>query len=120
MQVQRKQVEKLESRYQQCSEEVNKGNAIIEKLQGQLEKQKEKLKVKNTVVLQQEQRVTQLQDASDQQAKAINDLKREKDLNDLKIKELEAINRDLKDKVTESQKLIESNNQSSVVDPLSL
>ena len=34
----------------------------------------------------------------------------EKDLNDLKIRELETVNKDLKDKVSESQRLIESNN----------
>lgn len=40
----------------------------------------------------------------------MNEFKREKDLSELKIKELESANKDLKEKINESQKLIESNN----------
>ncbi|CAD8157367.1 unnamed protein product [Paramecium pentaurelia] len=108
---QKKQIEKLEQRISVMSDEVNKGNQIIEKLENELSKQKEKNKLKNTVVLQQEQTVQQLQDANDQNNKLINELRREKDSLELKYKDQENNNIDLKNKLAESQKLLESNNQ---------
>ncbi|CAD8167953.1 unnamed protein product [Paramecium pentaurelia] len=108
---QKKQIEKLEQRIAVMSDEVNKGNQIIEKLENELSKQKEKNKLKNTVVLQQEQTVQQLQDANDQSNKQINELRREKDSLELKYKDQENTNLDLKNKLAESQKLLESNNQ---------
>ncbi|CAD8055358.1 unnamed protein product [Paramecium primaurelia] len=108
---QKKQIEKLEQRISVMSDEVNKGNQIIEKLENELSKQKEKNKLKNTVVLQQEQTVQQLQDANDQNNKLINELRREKDSLELKYKDQENTNQDLKNKLAESQKLLESNNQ---------
>ncbi|CAD8156851.1 unnamed protein product [Paramecium pentaurelia] len=108
---QKKQIEKLESRINVMSEEVNKGNQIIEKLENELSKQKDKIKLKNTVVLQQEQTVQQLQDANDLNHKQINELRREKDSLEIKLKDQENMNLDLKNKLSESQKLLESNNQ---------
>ncbi|CAD8153709.1 unnamed protein product [Paramecium octaurelia] len=108
---QKKQIEKLESRISVMSEEVNKGNQIIEKLENELSKQKEKIKLKNTVFLQQEQTVQQLQDANDLNHKQINELRREKDSLEIKLKDQENTNLDLKNKLAESQKLLESNNQ---------
>jgi hypothetical protein len=40
----------------------------------------------------------------------MNEIRREKDLLELRTKELDISNRDLKEKLSESQKLIESNN----------
>ncbi|CAD8155831.1 unnamed protein product [Paramecium octaurelia] len=108
---QKKQIEKLEQRIAVMSDEVIKGNQIIEKLENELSKQKEKNKLKNTVFLQQEQTVQQLQDANDQSNKQINELRREKDSLELRVKDQENTNLDLKNKLAESQKLLESNNQ---------
>ncbi|CAD8159704.1 unnamed protein product [Paramecium octaurelia] len=108
---QKKQIDKLEQRIAVMSDEVIKGNQIIEKLENELSKQKEKIKLKNAVVLQQEQTVQQLQDANDQSSKQINELRREKDSLELKYKDQENTNLDLKNKLAESQKLLESNNQ---------
>ncbi|CAK71601.1 unnamed protein product (macronuclear) [Paramecium tetraurelia] len=105
---QKKQIDKLEQRIAVMSDEVNKGNQIIEKLENELSKQKEKIKLKNAVVLQQEQTVQQLQDANDQSSKQINE---QKDSLELKYKDQENTNLDLKNKLAESQKLLESNNQ---------
>ncbi|CAK76251.1 unnamed protein product (macronuclear) [Paramecium tetraurelia] len=105
---QKKQIEKLEQRIAVMSDEVNKGNQIIEKLENELSKQKEKNKLKNTVFLQQEQTVQQLQDANDQNNKQINE---QKDSLELRVKDQENTNLDLKNKLAESQKLLESNNQ---------
>ncbi|KAM3139160.1 hypothetical protein pb186bvf_008758 [Paramecium bursaria] len=111
VQNQKKQLEKLENRLQQCSDEVVKGNQIIEKLQSELGKQKEKIKNKNSVVLQQEQAVQQLQDNNDQLHKQLNEVRREKDTYEIRLREIDSQNQDLKAKLVESQKLIESNNQ---------
>ncbi|CAD8065382.1 unnamed protein product [Paramecium sonneborni] len=108
---QKKQIEKLETRINVMSEEVNKGNQIIEKLENELSKQKEKIKLKNTVVLQQEQTVQQLQDANDLNHKQLNEFRREKDSLEIRLKDQENMNLDLKNKLNESQKLLESNNQ---------
>ncbi|CAD8069212.1 unnamed protein product [Paramecium sonneborni] len=108
---QKKQIERLEQRIAVMSDEVNKGNQIIEKLENELSKQKEKNKLKNTVVLQQEQTVQQLQDSNDLSNKQINELRREKDSLELRLKDQENTNLDLKNKLSESQKLLESNNQ---------
>ena len=40
----------------------------------------------------------------------MNEIRREKDIFELRAKELETSNKDLKEKLMESQKLIESNN----------
>ena len=56
-----------------CSEEINKGNEIIEKLQNDLANNKQKLKLKNAVAVQQEQSITQNLDTIDRLDKTIND-----------------------------------------------
>ena len=56
-----------------CSDEINKGNDIIEKLQNDLSNSKQKLKLKNVVTVQQEQTITQNQDTIDRLNKTNND-----------------------------------------------
>ena len=56
-----------------CSDEINKGNDIIEKLQNDLSNSKQKLKLKNVVAVQQEQTITQNQDTIDRLNKTNND-----------------------------------------------
>lgn len=70
---QKKQIEKLEARIQILSDEVVKGNQIIEKLTSERDKQKEKIKRKNDIALQQEKTVQQLQENSDKLNKYINE-----------------------------------------------
>ena len=67
--------EKLEHKCQMCSDEINKGNEIIEKLQNDLSNNKQKLKLKNVVAVQQEQSITQYQDTIDRLNKSTNDRK---------------------------------------------
>ena len=67
--------EKLEHKCQMCSDEINKGNEIIEKLQNDLSNNKQKLKLKNVVAVQQEQSITQNQDTIDRLNKSTNDRK---------------------------------------------
>jgi len=100
--------EKLEQKCQMCTDEINKGNEIIEKLQNDISNQKQKLKFKNSLVLQQETSITQNQESFDKLNKTINDLKRDNDSKDLRIKENEGSNNDLRAKLQQSQERIES------------
>lgn len=60
------------------------------------------MKVKDSMVLQQEQQLSQSQITIDSFVKQINELTREKDNAGLKVKEQENINSDLKAKLLES------------------
>ena len=49
------QIEKMEAKLKQSFEEINRGNSIIEKSRSEFKQQKQKYKLKASVVLQQEQ-----------------------------------------------------------------
>ena len=65
----KKRIEKLEQKCTVCSEEINKGNEIIEKLQSDIATQKQKLKTKNSLVMQQEQTINEHLDQIDKLSK---------------------------------------------------
>jgi len=69
----KKQIEKLEKKIQEASEEITKGSEYIEQLENNLTNQKEKLKTSNAVIRGQEQNLTQLQDKIDSLTKNTND-----------------------------------------------
>ena len=56
----KKNLEKMEAKCTKCAEEINRGNEIIQKLQDELIRKKEKIKIKNSLVIQQEQTICQL------------------------------------------------------------
>jgi len=105
----KKQIEKLEKKITEASEEITKGAEYIEQLENNLTNQKEKLKTSNAVMRGQEQNLNQLQDKIDALTKSNNESQREIDTKQFRIKELENINEDLKNKLAESQKAIETN-----------
>ena len=56
----KKSLEKMEAKCTKCAEEINRGNEIIQKLQDELIRKKEKIKIKISLVIQQEQTICQL------------------------------------------------------------
>ena len=54
-------MEKLEIKIGFCSEEINKGNSVIEKLEHENKIKKDKLKEKNQLILSQEAHVREIQ-----------------------------------------------------------
>ena len=104
-------VSKLEDKLQQSANEINKGNSIIQKLQSENKAGKNKLKLKNTVVLQQENVIQQKQDIIASYEKEIYAHKRELDKRDDMVKDLERLISDLRGKLEENQKTLDSNVQ---------
>ena len=68
----KKTIEKLELKLNKCSEEITKGNDIIRQLQDDVSKKKEKIKLKNTLIVQQEQTINQINDTCEKYLKQIN------------------------------------------------
>lgn len=102
-------ISKLEDKLQQSANEINKGNSIIQKLQSDLKAGKQKLKLKNTVVLQQENVIQQKQEHIDNLDKQLFTLKRDLEKKDDNAKTLEKLNSELKAKVEEAQKVLTDN-----------
>lgn len=55
-----------------CSEEINKGNEFIRQLQEENSKKKEKIKLKNALIVQQEQTINQINENCEKYIKQIN------------------------------------------------
>lgn len=106
--------EKLERKISKLSSEIEKGNEIISKLQEDIEKKRKKLKLKDSIVLSQEKTVVQQSETLDKASRELNEAKRQNDIKDISIKEQESTLTMLKGKLSESQKLIESNNSSFI------
>ncbi|KAL4460342.1 hypothetical protein ABPG74_000093 [Tetrahymena malaccensis] len=103
------QIDKLEKKLEQCKVEIEKGNDVIDKFREALEKKKKKQKQKETIILQQEQNIQNLQNSIDTLNRQIIEIQREKDNSEIKLKELQTANSDLKTKIQESQKVLEQN-----------
>ena len=58
-----------------CSEEITKGNDIIRQLQDDIGKKKEKLKLKNALIVQQEQTINQFNENCEKYIRQINQCK---------------------------------------------
>ena len=69
----KKKIEKLEDKVSLCSEEIKKGNEIIEKFQADIAQQKQKTKMKNALIQQQEESITKLQGDNDKLNKVITE-----------------------------------------------
>lgn len=68
----KKNIEKLEIKLNKCSEEITKGNDYIRQLQEDISKKKEKIKLKNTLIVQQEQAINQLNESCEKFTKQLN------------------------------------------------
>lgn len=55
-----------------CSEEINKGNEFIRQLQDENSKKKEKIKLKNALIVQQEQTINQINENCEKYIRQIN------------------------------------------------
>ena len=69
----KKQVEKLETKCSQSSEEILKGNSNMDKLQSELVIQKQKVKDKNNLIREQEQEINKHQDNIDRLNRELNE-----------------------------------------------
>ncbi|KAJ3277145.1 Spindle assembly abnormal protein 6 [Terramyces sp. JEL0728] len=111
VQVLKHQVEGLEQGLKKAGEEINKGNEIIKRLQMDLKNAKSKIKLKNTVTLQQERLLDERMTSIDSlqkdlvQSNRVNhDLQADLEGNRKKIT-------DLNSQLDESRKIIEDNNR---------
>ncbi|KRX00697.1 hypothetical protein PPERSA_00924 [Pseudocohnilembus persalinus] len=111
----KKQVDKLEKKIELCSEQINKGNDIIEKLQSEIQKSKQKIKMKNQLALEQEKSINNYQEQIDKLQKENNEVIRNKDTTSLTNQKLESENKDLKQKIEESMRMIEQNKSSNLI-----
>ena len=68
----KKNLEKFEIKLNKCSEEITKGNDIIRQLQDDIGKKKEKLKLKNALIVQQEQTINQINENCEKYIRQIN------------------------------------------------
>lgn len=102
-------VGKLEDKLQQSAAEINKGNSIIQKLQADVKSGKQKLKLKNTVILQQEQVIQQKREINETQNKENLQLKRDFERKHDDNKDLENTVSELKNKLAEASNTLQSN-----------
>jgi chromosome segregation ATPase len=71
----KKKIEKLEDKVNLCSEEIKKGNEIIEKFQADIAQQKQKTKMKNSLIQSQEESINKFQADNDKLNKVITESK---------------------------------------------
>lgn len=100
---------KLEDKLQASISEINKGNEIIQKIQGDLKTYKEKMKIKQQAIKAQEQLINQKQSSSEDLIKNINDLKREIERKDEEVKSCKSTLDLYKLKIEEGEKKLEEN-----------
>ncbi|CAG9332169.1 unnamed protein product [Blepharisma stoltei] len=100
---------KLEDKLHQSAGEINKGNSIIQKLQSEIKTGKQKLKLKNTVVLQQESIIQQKQEFLDNADKSIAEIKRELVRKDDLTRNLEEKEANLKAQLADAQAKLQTN-----------
>ena len=102
---------KLEDKLQTSINEINKGNDIIQKLQGEIKNQKSKLKALKQALASQEQVTNQKQLVLDEQMRTINDLKRESETKEREISSLKTQVTNYSMKLNDNEKVIEDNKQ---------
>ena len=103
---------KMEDKLQQSAQEINKGNSIIQKLQKDIKGEKQKAKSKSIEIQQLEATIEQLKKGQDEFYRDQTNLKHEILRKDDEIKILKSTTEELKSKLEESQKVMESNSQS--------
>ncbi len=104
---------KMEEKLVMSAQEINKGNDIIKQLQAEVKAQKQKCKLKESVTAQQEQLIEQNKRTIEDMTRALNDSKREVVNKEEELKLCKAKIEELKAKLAESQKMLESNEQST-------
>ncbi len=104
---------KMEEKLVMSAQEINKGNEIIKQLQTDMKAVKQKCKLKEGVCAQQEQLIEQNKRTMEEITRALNDSKRETVNKDEEIKLHKGKIEELKTKLAESQKMLESNEQST-------
>lgn len=72
----------------QSKAEIENAQKVMEKMKDEKKAQKQRIKLKSTVVLQQEQQIQQKQEHLDDQTRLMHELKRENDKKDLEAKDL--------------------------------
>ena len=105
---------KMEEKLVMSAQEINKGNEIIKQLHSDLKATKQKAKLKEGVCAQQEQLIEQNKRAIEEITRSLNDTKRETMNKEDEIKLHKAKVEELKNKLGESQKMLESNEQSKI------
>jgi spindle assembly abnormal protein 6 len=100
---------KLEDKLQASIAEINKGNEIIQKIQGDLKAYKEKMKIKQQAIKAQEQLINQKQISSEDLIKNINELKREVERKEEEVKSCKSTLDLYKLKIEEGEKKLEEN-----------
>lgn len=105
---------KMEDKLKQGVQEIIKGNEIIRQLQTETKAQKQKCKLKEGVIGQQEQVIEQNRKSADELTRAISDLKREMGYKEDETRLGKTKVEELTKKLEESQKLLSSNDQSIV------
>ena len=103
---------KMEDKLQQSAQEINKGNNIIQKLQKDIKVEKQKSKTKNSEIQKLEGTIEQLKKSQDESFREQTNLKHDISRKDDEQKILKSTIEDLKSKLEESQKVMESNSQS--------
>lgn len=107
-----KNAAKMEDKLIMSANEINKGNDIIKQLQADLKATKQKAKLKEGVCADQEKLIDQNKKAMEEVTRSNNDIKRELQNKEEELKLSKAKIEELKNKLGESQKMLESNEQS--------
>ncbi|TPX46521.1 hypothetical protein SeLEV6574_g03192 [Synchytrium endobioticum] len=101
---------RLEEGLRKASDEINKGNEIIRRLQSELKAAKSKVKLKNVVTLQQEKLLDERAATIDQQSKDVTAMKESLQKKTEEAESLQARVEELTKKVDEGRHIIEDNN----------
>ena len=102
---------KMEEKLKIGVQEINKGNEIIKQLQTDLKASKQKSKLKEGVVTQQEQLIEQNKKSVDDLSRTINDLRRDLGYKEEELKLGKGKIEEMVKKFEETQKVIASNEQ---------
>eukprot|EP00871_Galdieria_phlegrea_P003651 jgi/Galph1/4287/GphlegSOOS_G2893.1 len=102
---------RLEEKLKQCIAEINKGNCIIEKLQGELKSVKQKAKMKSTISSQQEELLKEKERKLEQLVTDIQTWQQKAKSKDREIEQLHQSLEAAHRKLEENEKVLESNQQ---------
>ncbi|KAJ3060713.1 Spindle assembly abnormal protein 6 [Podochytrium sp. JEL0797] len=103
------QNEGLEEAFRKASEEINKGNEIIRKIQTDLKSAKSKIKLKNVVTLQQEKLLDERASIIEMHEQELAGLKQTRTKQAAEVDELKARVQQLEKSVEEGKKIISEN-----------
>lgn len=107
-------VAKVEERAEASAQETKKASEKVVELQTDLKAAKQKVKLNEGVCVQQEQLISQNKQTTEELTRSLTDAKREVAHKDEEIKLCNSKIEELKTKLAESQKMLESNEQSTL------